>query len=66
MDSVLWKRYHGKLEHRVVDLHETLPLPRRLSLPPTLVVRPMGSSSTTESGPTLNVPFVYCSSLLTF
>lgn len=30
MDEVPWKRYRGKLEHRVVDLVDHLPPPRHL------------------------------------
>lgn len=55
MDSVLRKRSQGKLEHRVVPLHEVLPPPRRLSAPIVALPQLMESSSTTGDQPALEV-----------
>lgn len=55
MDSVLRKQYHGKLEHRVVTLHEVLPPPGRLSAPTVASPQPVESSSATGDQPAPDV-----------
>lgn len=49
MDSVLQKRYQGKLEHQVVPLYEVLLPPCRLSAPGVAPPQLVGSFTATGS-----------------